>query len=138
MKSAIDTLIIEGQTLGALDAQKRAFADDQEYAQAKEKKVEMDQSRERLYRELSIAELLELPVPQNPRSPNGALPPPTRMKSYRRGSNGSLGVGSDSESSKPVPTIIEPPRKQLPPPVEKGIRFKRRRNQLLDNDDDEE
>ena len=84
LKIAIDELMIGGQTIGALDAQKRAFADNQDYAEAKEKKSEIEEQRDQLYRELEISKLLELPVPKSPipKSPK-ELPPPIRKKSDR-------------------------------------------------------
>ena len=110
MKNAIEQLVTKGQTLGALDAKKSAFAKDQKYAEAKDTKVQLDEFRDKIYKELQIFELLNLPLPRSkPSSPkDGALPPATRHKGQRRSS---------------IPKIEEPenrpnpePRRPLPPP----------------------
>ena len=126
LKHAIDELTIAGQTIGAIDAQKQASADDQNYAKAKDKKEELEKFRENVYKDLSISELLSLPIPQSkPKSPGtGNLPPPTKLKSQRRSS-----IGSNHEIEKSTP------RKPLPPPIEKkgnynpvpAVHIKRRR-----------
>ena len=95
-------MLIGGQTLGALDAQKRAFADSQNYGEAKEKKFELDQKRDELYKELEISQLLELPLPSmKPKSPRGELPPPTRIKSQRTRTSSNSSRDSGIEESVP-------------------------------------
>lgn len=137
LKHAIDELIVGGQTIGALAAQKRAFADYQEYTEAKAKKTEMEETRDDLYRELRISELLDLPIPgpsQKLHSPGGDLPPPMRVKSYRRGSLNSLGKGSSDTDTSPARPKVDN-RKPLPPPTDrKGNKPKRKRH---DDSDDE-
>ena len=118
LKFAIDELLIGGQIVGALDAEKRGFSDRQEYDKAKDKKTAMEEKRDQLYKDLKISTLLELPVTKllNPSNKND-LPPALKMKNYRRGSVHSLSRSSDSEAP---PT---PPVKPLPPPIErKGSR----------------
>ena len=100
LKLAIDKLIVGGQSLGALEAQKRAFADNQDYNEAKEMKSELEEKREELYRDLEISKLLELPIPPPnlknvPNAPR-ELPPPTRVKGgHRTPSNTSHDSGID-------------------------------------------
>ena len=95
-------MLIGGQTLGALDAQKRAFADSQNYGEAKEKKFELDQKRDELYKDLEISQLLELPLPSmKPKSPRGELPPPTRIKSQRTRTSSNSSRDSGIEESVP-------------------------------------
>ena len=88
--------------MGALDAQKRAFADNQDYNEAKEMTSEPEEKREQLYRHLEISKLLELPIPSPnlknnvPNAPRGELPPPTRVKGgHRTPSNTSHDSGID-------------------------------------------
>ena len=133
LKYAIDELLLGGQIVGALEAEKRVFSDSQEYEKAKEKKIAVEQKRDQLYKDLEISKLLELPVAKL-LSPRDELPPATKMKNYRRGSVNSLSKSSDSENVEPVKTE---PKKPLPPPIErKGARNpgnpgpKRRRNDI--------
>ena len=132
LKFAIDELITGGQIVGALDAEKRGFSDTQEYEKAKEKKIAVEEKRDQLYKDLEISKLLELPVAKL-LSPRNDLPPATKKKSYRRGSINSLNRSSDSENQEPVRSE-PPPRKPLPPPIErKGSRNpapKRQRNDI--------
>ena len=53
-----------GQAIGAIDAQKREFAVVGKYTEAKNKKIECEQFREKVYGELMISDLLELPLPR--------------------------------------------------------------------------
>ena len=132
LKFAIDELITGGQIVGALDAEKRGFSDAQEYEKAKEKKIAVEEKRDQLYKDLEISKLLELPVAKL-LSPRNDLPPATKKKNYRRGSLNSLKNSSDSEYE-PVKNEPPPPRKPLPPPIErKGARNpapKRQRNDI--------
>ena len=125
LKHAIDELTVAGQTIGAIDAQKQSNADNQKYAEAKDKKEECEKFRENVYKDLRISELLTLPLPQaKPKSPGtGSLPPATRLKSQRRASVSSIGNGRQEEPDE-QPQVErsarrEQPRRPLPPPIEK-------------------
>ena len=59
LKFAIDELLIGGQIVGALDAEKRGFSDRQEYDKAKDKKTAMEEKRDQLYKDLKIFEELK-------------------------------------------------------------------------------
>ena len=84
LKAAIDELLIAGQTIGALDVQKQIYADEQNYAKAKDKKEELEKARDDVYKELQILELLALPLPKSkPTSPKD-LPPATRLRTHSR------------------------------------------------------
>ena len=134
LKFAIDELLIGGQIVGALDAEKQRFSDLQEYDKAKDKKTAVEEKRDQLYKDLKISQLLELPVTKvlsSPSSSKNDLPPALKMKNYRRGSVNSLSRSSDSEPPLTSPIKTES-RKPLPPPIErKGSRNpvpKRKRN----------
>ena len=53
-----------GQAIGAIDAQKREFAVVGKYTEAKNKKIECEKFREKVYGDLMISDLLELPMPR--------------------------------------------------------------------------
>ena len=130
LKQAIDELITGGQTIGALDAQKSAYADEQNYSEAKEKKTESEQCRENLFKELKIAELLELPTPQKKPTSSGQRELPC-LKGRR---------GSFTKPAVPEPpTIIkQETRKPLPPPIEKGSTRKQFKRRHIEDDSADE
>ena len=105
-----------GQAIGAIDAQKRELAVIGNYTEAKNKKVECEQFREKVYKDLMIADLLALPLPRSkPASAEGKeLPPPTKLKSQRGSTRESianeLGGQEDEE-----PPIAPPPMAPVPP-----------------------
>ncbi len=87
LKHAIGTLIKEGPALGAIGVRKRVCACDQDYEGAKDAKDELEDKREKLYKDIDAKRLLELApftskIPQSP--PSGQLPPPVRVKSRMR------------------------------------------------------
>ena len=115
MKFAIEELQTSGQIIGALDGQKQAFSDRQSYAEAKDKKFQLDGLREKIYKELKISELLALPLPKTkPTSPkDGVLPPPTRLKSQ-------IGRSRSPTRRSESPVQVESlARKALPPPIDR-------------------
>ena len=72
---------IVGQSLAALEMEKKAMVAAQDYEAAKTKKTEMEDMKDEAYRKSAIAELLEMPSPSLRRSALGqsppvALPPP--------------------------------------------------------------
>ena len=64
LKRTIEELAMAGQAIGAIDAQKREFAVVGKYTEAKNKKMECEKFREKVYGDLMIADLLELPLPR--------------------------------------------------------------------------
>ena len=64
LKRTIEELAMAGQAIGAIDAQKREFAVVGKYTEAKNKKIECEKFREKVYGDLMIADLLELPLPR--------------------------------------------------------------------------
>ena len=76
---------IVGQSLAALEMEKKAMVAAQDYEAAKAKKTEMENMKDEAYRKWAIAELLEMPSPSLRRSALGqnppvALPPPISYK----------------------------------------------------------
>ena len=76
---------IVGQTLAALEMEKKGLVAAQDYIGAKEKVTKMEDTKDEAYRKYAIAELLEMPSPSLRRSALGqdppiALPPPLSQK----------------------------------------------------------
>merc|ERR1711997_212191 len=60
IKTAIGELQEAGLILGSLEMEKQILADSQDYDEAKEKKIQMDEFRIEVYKTLEITDLLEL------------------------------------------------------------------------------
>jgi len=55
----IFTLTQAGEKLGKFEVQKRLAVDNEDYDEAKQKKVQMDEFRQRVYEHLEIGQLIE-------------------------------------------------------------------------------
>ena len=85
LKVAIKEMESVGQSVAALEMEKKALIAAQDYLAAKAKVTEMEDMKDEAYRKFAIAELLEMPSPSLRRSALGqnppvALPPPISHK----------------------------------------------------------
>ena len=120
LQHTIKELTMAGQAIGAMDAQKRAFAVVGKYEESKNKKVECAQFREKVYKELMISDLLELPLPRSkpPSAEGKELPPATRLKS-QKGRKISVSGGNNEDILPPPPPQPVPPIKNPDPVIKK-------------------
>jgi len=125
LKRTIEELAMAGQAIGAIDAQKREFAVVGKYTEAKNKKIECEKFREKVYGDLMISDLLELPMPRSkpPSAEGKELPPATKLRSQKYSSAGSMGLVREAEDplipSEPLVAVPPIAPKALPPPIEK-------------------
>ena len=90
LKAAIKEMEIIGQSVAALEMEKKALVTKQDYEGAKEKKSEIEDVKDEAYRKWAIAELLEMPSPSLRRSaldrgskPQPVALPPPAMQKYK-------------------------------------------------------
>ncbi|XP_067946532.1 centrosomal protein of 104 kDa-like [Watersipora subatra] len=117
VKQAIAELQKVGEKLGKYEVEKRQAVENEDYDKAKLKKVQMEEYRLQMYRELNIAGILEddpNTVKQSPR----VEPPPSRLEEIPSPPLPKATVTRPSQSS-PLPTVgqsaRDSPRIQNPP-----------------------